>query len=265
MLLIDRVVGELKKSGADIYEIGKSVCGKPVLTAHAGSYYGKQIIMTAAIHARECYTALVVLRQLREFKSKVGGAYFVPLVNPDGATFFESGDSLGSGFLQKNKHRRLEWKANARGVDLNTNFDANWGTGEQNKRVAGASDYIGSCAMSEPETLALAKLTQEVSPSMTVSYHCMGGELYWEFFQSGMARARDENIAARIAEHISVKKVDGDLNSAGGYKDWCVQKLGIPAVTIELIKSGSHPFPPQAYAEDIEKNAGLPEFILRLL
>ncbi len=268
MGIVETVDSTLCKSGADILEIGKSLFGQPIKAAHVGSYLGKQIIITAAIHARECYTSLVVLKQLVSFDRSIkrGGAYLVPLVNPDGAAFFESGETFGSAFLKNYTEVRNEWKANGRGVDLNCNFDANWGTGKFNKTVAGASDYIGEAAFSEPESAALMRFTVEVAPSFTLSYHCMGGELYWEFFQKpGKTRERDERIARLIADRIGVKKVDGDLCSAGGYKDFCVQRLGIPAVTVELIKSGSHPFPPEAYKADIEKNANLPEYILSLL
>lgn len=255
---------------AGAVRIGRSVCGRPILCAHIGGG-GPQILITAAIHARECYTATVVLRQMRELERAVrrgavrGGAWFVPIVNPDGAAFFDSGATSGSEFLARNADKRLVWKANADGVDLNCNFDAHWGSGRHNKTERGAADCIGACPFSAPESRALAAFTRQVRPSATVSYHCMGGELYWEFFQRGAARRRDEAFAAAVARKIGVKKVDGHLDSAGGYKDWCVQRLGIPAVTVELIKSGSHPFCAADFAPDVEANADLPTFILDLL
>ncbi|MDE5593773.1 MAG: peptidase M14, partial [Clostridiales bacterium] len=91
------------------------------------------------------------------------------------------------------------------------------------------------------------------------------GARYWQFVQDEARRHRDNAFAAVIAKHIGVKKVDGELDSAGGYKDWCVQKLGIPAVTIELIKRGNHPFEPDDYKGDIKANADLPTFILDYL
>ena len=104
MDIIETVERQLQQSGADITSIGKSVCGNEILCAHRGGYSGKQIIITAAIHARECYTAFVALRQIREFRPKRGGVYFVPLVNPDGAAFFESGNTFGHPFLRTNAH-----------------------------------------------------------------------------------------------------------------------------------------------------------------
>ncbi len=261
MNIYDKVASELYGSNAEVMSIGTSACGNDILCAHCGDNSDRQIIITAAIHARECYTALVVLRQIKEFTGS-GGVYFIPLVNPDGALFFETGDTLGSRFLRANKAYRQEWKANAYGVDLNCNFDAHFGTGSQNTFSPSYKGYVGEYPLSAPETRALADFTVRVKPKATVSYHCMGGELYWEFFQTGARKARDDAFAKAIADYIDVKKVDGHLNSAGGYKDWCVNSLKIPAVTVELISSGTHPFGPEDFKEDIERNAQLPRFIL---
>ena len=266
MGIVESVRREFESSGAEISSIGKSVCGNDILCAHCGSYDGKQIIVTAAIHARECYTALVVLRQIREFRAQKGGVYFIPLVNPDGAEFFENGNTFGQEFLRTNAHMNKLWKANADGVDLNCNFDANFGTGDQQTRQAPAAHgYIGKYPLCAPESRALGSFTLSVKPAATVSYHCMGGELYWQFFQDNERVKRDKKFASAIAKHIGVKRVDGELSSAGGYKDWCVQKLKIPAVTIELIKRGTHPFAPSDFDADIAANADLPSFILDIL
>lgn len=263
MNIADSVEKELKESGAEIISVGHSALGRDILCAHCGTA-GKRIIVTAGIHARECYTALVVLRQIREF-SGGGEAYFIPLVNPDGAVFFETGDAQGGKFLREHKAKHREWKANAMGVDLNCNFDANFGTGALNTFSPGAHGYVGEYPMSAPETKALAEFTLRVRPHATISYHCLGGELYWEFFQRGEERERDMKFASAIASEIGVKRVDGDLDSSGGYKDWCVQKLHIPAVTVELIESGAHPTAPSDFDADIQKNAHLPKFILEYL
>ncbi len=221
-----------------------------------------------------------MLAQLERIRAQAlcGGIYFIPLVNPDGAKFFESGlygesdteaaeKFAASRVLSAHLTERLVWKANADGVDLNTNFDANFGTGKCNKRSVGASDYVGLSPFCAPESAALARFTREIGAAATVSYHAMGGELYWEFFQRGAARRRDERLAARISRHIGVKKVDGDLGSAGGYKDWCIMRLGIPAFTVELVseKNISHPLYPDAYKQDIQKNLDLPEYLLEIL
>ncbi len=264
--IADTVKAEMFSSDADIVSIGKSVAGEKIFAAHRGDYNGGQIIITAAIHARECCTALAVLRQIRDYKD-VGGVYFIPLVNPDGARFFcgENFDSDSYPILNARRDDRLKWKANIEGVDLNCNFDASWGSGKSNRLTPAPSDFIGNYPLCAPETKALVEFTEKVKPIFTLSYHCMGGELYWEFGQAGKRRERDEVIAAAIAKKIRVKKTDGHLFSAGGYKDYCIERLKIPSVTVELIRRGTHPFYARDIAEDAELNARLPEYIIKLM
>lgn len=274
MDILETVERGIKAADA-VVEIGRSVKGLPIYAAHCGKSGGGDIIITAAIHARECYTALAVLEQIRYAKEHrpSGGVWFVPLVNPDGALFFESGlkgtelTRFGlDGFLKANLDKRRQWKANAAGVDLNCNFDANFGTGDKQSKLGPAPHgYVGKKPLSEPESAALARFTYAVRPLLTVSYHSMGGEIYWEFFQKGRERWRDLSLARAIARRIGVKRVDGDLDSAGGYKDMCVQKLHIPAFTVELVSNGRHPLDADAYESDIKRNAALPGFLWELL
>ena len=119
--------------------IGKSVLGRSIFAVKIGR--GNPVgIATYAIHGREFITAkLAVAHYAREI---TGSLWIVPLVNPDGALLSQRG--LAS--VENKKYRRaLErfsaqefrlWKANARGVDLNVNFDADWGKGVQNLKTA---------------------------------------------------------------------------------------------------------------------------------
>lgn len=264
--IVDYVKKETARYGG--FSIGSSPYGNDIMCVKRGDdgRGKKRIIVTAGIHARECYTSLVVLEQIKQHRDDKGGVvFFLPLVNPDGAHFFETGDDMGSEILSKFKDRHREWKANGDGVDLNCNFPARFGTGEQNVFEPSPHGFVGEYPLCAAESRALAEFTKRVMPDMTVSYHCMGGELYWEFFQTGERRLRDERYAASIANKIGVKKVDGDLNSAGGYKDWCVEELGIPAVTIELLDGGTHPFCASDFDEAAHINSDLPGFILNML
>lgn len=244
-------VKEYAIRGAKVTSIGKSVEGRDIYCFEAGDGNGA-IISTAGIHARESVSAYVVKKQLEyalEHKPKCR-QYFLPLVNPDGAQIVKAGEKSGD-------TKKLLWKANAAGVDLNVNFDANWGTGVSNVFVKGSENYVGVEPFSEPESRALAAFTKECEAGLTLSYHTMGRELYWYFFQS-LDKARDFEIARRIESELKYRyrRIDGDLGSAGGYKDWCVQKLKIPSFTIEL-GSGEHPLLKKDIEEDIALNEKL--------
>ncbi len=200
--------------------IGYSLENRAIFAFHVGDAFGRQYLSSYAIHGREWITARLALKHIKH-PTKEGG-WIVPLVNPDGAVLCQSGRSM--------------WKANARGVDLNVNFDADWGAGRLNTRVRGSENCIGDRPFSESESSALAAFTRKIKPYVTFSFHTKGGEIYWEFKGEG-----DKNGARLLSESTgyAVRKIIG---SAGGYKDWCIQKLGIPAYTIEC-GSDSLPHP----------------------
>ena len=191
--------------------IGYSFYGKEIFAFHVGSPVGRQFISTYAIHGREWITARLALKHIKYGVN--GGGWIIPLVNPDGAEISQTKQPL--------------WKANARGVDLNCNFDADWGGGRLNTKVHGSENCIGDCPFSEAETSALRDFTLRIRPFVTLSFHTKGEEIYWEY--GGAGDRRGAEIIAK-ATGYTPKIIYG---SAGGYKDWCIQKLHIPAYTVE--------------------------------
>lgn len=192
--------------------IGYSFRGREIFAFHIGSPTGRQFIATYAIHGREWITARLALKHIKTGLS-AGGGWVIPLVNPDGATICEE--------------LRPMWKANARGVDLNCNFDAEWGSGRLNVKMRGSENCIGDKPFSEAETIALRDFTLKVRPYVTFSFHTKGEEIYWEFCGGGDKRGAD---ILSEATGYAAKIICG---SAGGYKDWCIQKLHIPSYTVE--------------------------------
>lgn len=192
--------------------IGYSYQNRSIFAFHVGESVGRQFIAVYAVHAREWITARLALKHVRR-GVKRGGGWIIPLLNPDGAVISCTTLPL--------------WKANARGVDLNCNFDADWGSGRLNTRVRGGENCIGDHPFSEPETCALRDFTVKIRPYATLSFHTKGEEIYWEF--NGRGDRRGAEIISS-ATGYEVRKIYG---SAGGYKDWCIQKLRIPAYTVE--------------------------------
>ncbi len=220
--------------------LGKSVCGNPVYAMFAGKHEYPQLIVQGAIHAREWITAGILLEQIRRGFSR-GGAWFLPMTNPDGVLLA----SRGEDFLKKLQKSRIRfllsinggsefqmWKANANGVDLNVNFASGWGSGVKNIRMPAAENYIGKRAFSEPETRILRNFTQDVAPDATLSYHTKGEEIYWEYGQQGETLARDRRLG-EVLEKATGYRLKTICGSGGGYKDWCIERLKIPAFTIE--------------------------------
>ena len=200
--------------------IGNSLLGKPIYAMCVEKTARPLVIAQYAIHARDYVTSYLALKQIKEYQrlAKVGKVYFIPLLNPDGVEICEKG--------------RPFYKANGRGVDLNVNFDARWGEGESNITCAGEANYVGKFPFSEPESRAIERFTTALMPDMTISYHSKGREVYWYFGQKDKDLERDHYLSTIYA--ISTGYVQKRTpNSTGGYKDWCIEKLKIPALTIE--------------------------------
>ncbi len=217
--------------------IGKSVLGRNIYAFKVGE--GSPVgLAQYAMHGREFITARLAFLQMERGIHR-GSVWFVPLVNPDGALLSEVGISSVHKQADKALLYKLNggedfslWKANARGVDLNVNFPALWGKGAKNVFEAGAENYVGKKPLSEPETLALHAFTKKVQPDYTVSYHTKGEEVYWYFYQGMRFLFRDKALAISISKSTGYPLAYAK-NSVGGYKDWCIQTLKIPAFTIE--------------------------------
>jgi g-D-glutamyl-meso-diaminopimelate peptidase len=257
----------MRIKGAEVFTIGYSVKKRPIIGFHTGSKKGKQIIICAAMHAREHITSFLTVKLISHcVKNKFGGGiYFIPMVNPDGVSLCRYG--VNTVKCEKEQKRLIElnggsedfslWKANIRGVDLNVNFDANYGSGVSNVNVAGSENYIGEHVFSEPETQAVAQFTLKVNPAAVISYHCKGEVIYWRFYQEDNLQ-RDFRLAKLLSDITGYELVD-ESGSAGGYKDWCIQKLKVPSFTIEV---GSdefcHPFPYSQIGGIFQKNKDVP-------
>ena len=73
------------------------------------------------------------------------------------------------------------WKANANAVDLNVNFNALWGGGEQNVFCVAPANFVGYYPDSEREVNTLINLTNSVNPALTLSWHTKGEVIYYGF------------------------------------------------------------------------------------
>ena len=240
--------------------IGKSYLGRNIYAVKLG--VGRPTgIVQYTIHGREWITARLAETHYRT-DGIVGSCWFVPLLNPDGALLSQRGlasvtdENVRTHLLALNGGNTdfSLWKANAKGVDLNVNFAANWGKGKSNVRFAGAENYIGARPFSEVETQALKKFTLDIRPDYTVSYHTKGEEIYWRFHQSLRTCLRDKTLAQVLSEATGYPLAES-RGSAGGYKDWCIQKLNIPAFTIEVgAEYLSHPIGNDAFEDMARKN-----------
>ena len=268
-------VAEFSRRGVETGEIGKSVLGRSIPYVFIGDKTKPCLIVQGAIHAREHITALLVVCQAKYLLKNshlklLGGVYFLPMTNPDGVKLCQE----GVGFL-KNKQLKSNliainrgktdfslWKANVNGVDLNTNFDACWGEGERNVFCKASENYVGKQPFCEPESQALRDFTLQVSPVCTLSYHAKGEQIFWRFCQDQESLAVHRRLAEGLANQTGYQLVSGE-GSCGGYKDWCIQTLKIPAFTLEVGNDKfSHPFPYKQFDNVYFPNEDIPRRLL---
>ena len=251
------------KSGS----VGKSVLGRDLKLLRLGKG-ADYILYTAAIHGSERLTAIVLLRFIEELCEalRVGGkvagvdahralygkgVLFMPLCNPDGCEIALKGaKGCGdhAGRLYKLCNGDFDhWNANARGVDLNHNFDAGWEELHNLEREhgfygPGPTRFGGLKPHSEPETVAMVELCKKVNIRYVMCFHSQGEVIYWDY--NGINTHRGQKMAEIFAASSGYAlDVPTPLAVGGGFKDWFIETYRRPGFTIELGK-GQNPLPP---------------------
>lgn len=236
--------------------IGKSVDGRNIYAVKVGTG-DKEIHINGAHHAREHLTTNVLMEMIdqyarayatnsnyysfntRDILSDVS-IWFVPMVNPDGVTLVQKGHRSvknSSSVLRMNGNSTnfSSWKANARGVDLNRQYPADWRYIRNTASSPGPERYKGTAPLTEPEVRALYNFTNRHNFKTTASYHSSGEIIYWHYKNPSSTRYRDESIARQVGRITGYTPVAPTSNpSGGGYKDWFIQEHRMPGLTIEI-------------------------------
>jgi g-D-glutamyl-meso-diaminopimelate peptidase len=176
----------------------------------------------------------------------------VPMVNPDGVDMVLSGE------------KNTDWKANARGVDLNANYPAGWELAKESKKALGFDKpgprgYMGPYPLSEPESRALANLTRRERFDVTLSLHTQGEEIYWRYGDHTPPGSLELAKALTYVSGYALENAPVESAHAG-YKDWFIQEFNKPGFTVEC-GLGENPLPVESLDEIYPKV----EAILRLV
>ena len=228
-----RVIGKLS-SKCRVLPIGKSVCGREITALQFGGEKCCPLI-AAGFHGMEYLTVLAALRFAGEL-APGKSVCIVPCVNPDGTEIALHGTT-------EEERRR---QANARGVDINHNFNADWENVKRRERAAGitcpgAARFGGNCPESEPETRALTRLCRERGFSRVLALHSQGREIYWDFGEHTPKECRA--LAEKMSEVSGYAVASPEpLATGGGFKDWFIQTFHRCGFTVE-IGLGKNPLP----------------------
>ena len=252
-----------------VTELGNSILGKPIPVIAIG--HGKRkALYVGAHHGMEWITSIVLLQFVSEFcdllrkgvsiyrknlslLTEQYTVYVIPMLNPDGVDYqihgvqaenplYDRVRSMNGGSCDFSK-----WQANARGVDLNHNYNAGFQEYKQietkEKIPCGApTKYSGQEPESEPEVRALCNFIRfQKDMRLVLALHTQGEEIFCHPEEEVILR----NFLAlsRISALTGYKISEAEGTAAyGGLTDWCTLKEGVPAFTLECGK-GVNPLP----------------------
>jgi len=230
-----------------IGSIGYSTEGRelPLISVGSGK---KRILYVGTHHGTEHITCNLLLNYAQRLCSekRIGRALInyilttrtidiIPMLNPDGALIAQSG---------------LRWQANARGVDLNHNYNAGFAEYKRIESEAGitggcAGRYSGEYPESEDETEALCAYIRAQIPEVLVCLHTQGGEIYYGY-EKILPRGTYA-IASRMANKSNyILSFPEKMASYGGCKDWFTLEFDRPGITVEC-GFGENPLPPEDF------------------
>ena len=227
----ERVV-ELTRLIPEHRAIGRSVFGREIICFGSDD---PRLTIVGGVHAREMASTELCIGLLKIIKTERSRlpVSVIPLLNPDGIGLVERGtDSVPTkyGEALKGFDDFSKWKANGRGVDLNVNFDADWGEGVGNVRQVAEAGYIGERPFSEPESIAIRDYLDTKKPPALWCLHARGEVVYYGYNDIGDGR-QAQKVAALFGYAALTSR-----GSTGGIKDWYTLAHGADgyAVTIEI-------------------------------
>ena len=270
---------------AKLEKVGTTDFQRPIWMLTIGNG-PRKVLFTAAHHANEWITALVLLKyaeDLADAMQKEGVLYgqrarelaeavtihLIPMVNPDGVDLVTGAIQPASpqyALAQEVAQNYPQipfpkgWKANLLGTDLNLNYPAGWLQAREIKFSQGYTrpgprDFVGRSPLNQEETEELAELTEKLSPDLVLAYHSQGKEIYWKFKEFVIPGAKElGEVMARVSGYTLAEPAEE--SAYAGYKDWFIQNFRRPGYTIE-VGQGENPLPLSQFPEIYRDNEPL--------
>lgn len=240
-------IERLAERGARVTRVGRSIGGEPLLAVHLGPERvdgrTRTSVILSGVHPNEWIgieTHLALLDRLASVDLAGRSIVSFPIVNPDGVLKVEMNLRTG---------RRRFVRHNARGVDLNRNFDARWHERGIVQRLLSFVFSPGSRPASEPEVEAIA---HELAPrriDRAISLHSFGGVvLYppaatrWPIPDALEHRTWARRIA-RAADKKAYRAIPASwwalgITQSGLELDWFHDRHGALSLLVECSRGG---------------------------
>lgn len=210
------------------FSVGSSVQGR-ALTAYRFGSGQDMIIYMGAMHGSEANSKNTMtewFNELNTYPERIPAhrsIVIIPSVNPDGV-------AAGTRF-------------NARGVDLNRNFPANDWKSVVATPGSPATPAGGPAPLSEPESQAIASFIRQNSPRLVMSFHSKAAVV--EANEAGDSLSVAAGYASRSRYRAVPKSQSAHVfqyDTTGAMEDWMRDKLGRPAIVVELATNSSSEF-----------------------
>ena len=156
----------------------------------------------------------------------------VPVANPDGVYKVFGTTKQFTSADAPSTEKTIPGRFNARGVDLNRNFDCNW---EPKGVWRGTAVSGGDAAFSEPEAAAIRDFVQETSPALVIFWHSAANGVYGANCGGDiLPEARTlMNLYAKASGYPAIASFD-HYKVTGDAEGW-LAKIGVPSLSVELV------------------------------
>jgi len=248
--------------------MGESVLGRKIPIVTIGDENAKRgVLYVSTHHPTENICTSLMMRFIEEYAELIeSGKYaygintrvlyrmrricVIPMLNPDGVEYrlngVEGSNPIKDRVVKYNGGEDFsDWNANARGVDLNHNYNAYFDEYKMIERdnniTPGKTRYSGEAPESEPEVSSLVNYIRYNLEKIDgiLSFHTQGEEIFYK--SRGIEVPKSSFTAKQIAKMTgyTLSEAEG-LSSYGGLTDWFIKEYGKPSFTVECGK-GSNP------------------------
>lgn len=232
-------ISEAPQNATTTHEtIGASVEGRAI-DAYTYGTGATHLLFVGGIHGGYEWNSVLLAYEFMDYFEANSEAIppgltvtIVPSANPDGI-FAVTGKQGRFVATDVNPDATVQANArfNARGVDLNRNFDCKWQP-ESTWRSQVVS--AGTSAFSEPEAVAIQNFVLKNRPSAVVFWHSQSNAVYASECENGIlpGTLAVMNAYARGSGYPAVSVFDA-YTITGDAEGW-LASINIPAVTVEL-------------------------------
>ena len=225
--------------GAEI--IGRSVEGRPISVERVGSG-SVDVLIVGGIHGGYEWNSILLARRFLEHYRENPEAlprhvrlHVIDNMNPDGLFRITGGTPIEE--FDFGTANTVPGRFNARGVDLNRNWDGDW---QPTSYWRHPEVDAGSAPFSEPETRAVRDYVRRIDPAVSIFYQSAaaglwysGAEDRWEPARR-LAEAYHQGSGYRLPEAEN-GDADGPIDyEITGSADDYFHDVGHPNITVEL-------------------------------